>query len=252
MTIAGKYAYVLCDRGLVVVDIGNPAKPEITAEIGAPLLEPRALVVQFRYGFVLDQQGLKVLDVTDLAHPRIVTGATVPLENAKNLYVARTYAYIAGGRQGLVIVDVERPEHPKIDQVYTANGQINDSRDVKLGITNASAFAYVADGANGLRIVQIFAPNDNPNYLGFSPRPTPKLIATYRTRGPALALSKGVDRDRAVDESGNQLSVFNRRGSKPLSFEQLRRLYIHPKSGEFYTVTDRAPGPPAKEARKEP
>ena len=34
---------------------------------------------------------------------------------------------------------------------------------------------------NGMRIVQLFAPNDNPNYLGFSPRPTPKLIATYRT-----------------------------------------------------------------------
>jgi hypothetical protein len=250
MTIAGKYAYILCDRGLVVVDIGNPLKPEITAEIGAPLLQPGALAVQFRYAFVVDKQGLKVLDVTDLAHPRLVAGALVPLEEAQNLYVARTYAYVAGGRQGLVIVDVERPEHPAIDQVYTANGRINDTRDVKLGITNASAFAYVADGANGLRIVQIFAPNDNPNYLGFSPRPTPKLIATYRTRGPALAISKGVDRDRAVDESGNQLSVFNRRGSKPLSFEQLRRLYVH-ANGEFYTVTDRAPGPPAMEARKE-
>jgi len=30
--------------------------------------------------------------------------------------------------------------------------------------------------------------------LGFSPRPS--LIATYPTTGPALALSKGLDRDR--------------------------------------------------------
>ena len=51
---------------------------------------------------------------------------------------------------------------------------------------NASAFAYLADGANGMRIVQIFAPNDNPNYLGFSPNPTPKLIANYRTRDRRL------------------------------------------------------------------
>jgi len=28
----------------------------------------------------------------------------------------------------------------------------------------------------------MFAPNDNPNYLGFSPKPTPKLIASYRSK----------------------------------------------------------------------
>jgi hypothetical protein len=252
ITIAGKYAYILCNRGLVVVDIENPVAPVITAEIGAPsLVEPKAVAVQFRYAFVVDQQGLKVLDVTDLAHPRFVEEAFVPLHDARSIYLARTYAYVAGGKQGLVIVDVQRPEQPVLDQAYTANGQINDTRDVKLGITNASVFAYLADGTNGMRVVQIFAPNDNPNYLGFSPRPTPKLIATYRTRGPAIAISKGVDRDRAVDESGNQLSVFNRRGSKPLSSEQVRRLYTH-SNGEFYSVTDAPPGPPIQPTTEAP
>jgi hypothetical protein len=165
------------------------------------------------------------------------------------LYVARTYAYVAGGKQGLVIVDVEKPEHPVIDQIYSAGGEINDTRDVKLGMVNASAFAYLADGANGMRIVQIFAPNDNPNYLGFSPKPTPKLIANYRTKAPALAISKGIDRDRAVDESGNQLAVFNRRGSRPFTLEESRRMYIHPGNGEFYSVTNEAPGPPARSMR---
>jgi hypothetical protein len=243
ITIAGNYAYILCDAGLVVVDIENPLSPKITAHIGEPsLLEPRGLAVQFRYAFVVDKQGLKVLDVTDLAHPRPAANAFVALEDARNLYVARTYAYVAAGKEGLAVVDIQRPEHPFLDQVYNAGGTINDTRDVKLGITNASAFAYLADGVNGLRIVQIFAPNRNPNYLGFSPRPTPRLIGTYRTRGPALALSKGIDRDRAVDESGNQLSVFNRRGSGPLTAEQTRRMYIHPDTGRFYNVVDGPPG----------
>jgi hypothetical protein len=245
ITIAGHYAYILCKRGLVIVDIANPLEPKITAEIGAPdLREPRGLVVQFRYAFVVDQDGLKVLDTTALDKPRIVKNAVVPLHDARNLYVARTYAYVAGGKQGLVIVDVERPEHPAIDQIYNAGGEINDTRDVKLGMVNASAFAYLADGANGMRIVQIFAPNDNPNYLGFSPKPTPKLIASYRTKGPALGISKGIDRDRAVDESGNQLSVFNRRGSRPFTLEETKRMYIHPANGEFYSVTNDPPGPP--------
>ena len=242
ITIAGTYAYILCDRGLVVVDIENPVAPKITGEIGAPgLLDARGIAVQFRYAFVVDRQGLKVLDVTDLSKPRLVPGAVAPLEDAQNLYVARTYAYVAGGKQGLVIVDVERAEHPVVAQVFTGGGQINDTRDVKLGMTSASAFAYLADGVNGLRVVQIFSPSDNPNYLGFSPSPTPKLIATYKTRGPALAISKGVDRDRAVDESGNQLSVFNRRGSRPFNREEMRRLYVHPQTGQFYTVTNKAP-----------
>jgi hypothetical protein len=242
ITIAGTYAYILCDRGLVVVDIENPLAPKITGEIGAPgLLDPRGIAVQFRYAFVVDRQGLKVLDVTDLSKPRLVPRAVAPLEDAQNLYVARTYAYVAGGKQGLVIVDVERPEHPVVAQVFTAAGQINDTRDVKLGMTSASAFAYLADGVNGLRVVQIFSPSDNPNYLGFSPSPTPKLIATYKTRGPALAISKGVDRDRAVDESGNQLSVFNRRGSRPFNREEMMRLYVHPQTGQFYTVTNKVP-----------
>ena len=103
--------------------------------------------------------------------------------DARNLYVARTYAYVAGGNQGLVIVDVEKPEQPLIDQVFNAGGAIHDTNDVKLGMTAASAFAYLADGSGGMRIVQLFAPSDNPNYLGFSPKPTPKLIATYRTAG---------------------------------------------------------------------
>jgi hypothetical protein len=234
ITIAGHYAYILCNRGLVVVNIGNPLTPKVESEVS--LVAPRGIAVQFRYGFVVDREGVKVLDVTSLAHPRVIPGATLPLEDARNIYVARTYAYVAGGKQGLVIVDVERPEHPRIDQVFNAAGEVNDARDVKLGMTNASAFAYVADGNNGLRIVQLFAPNDTPNYLGFSPRPTPRLIATYHTKGPALAVSKGIDRDRAVDEDGNQLAVFNRRGSRPFNRQEMERLYL--RNGRLYTVTN--------------
>jgi len=243
ITIAGTFAYILTDRGLVVVDIANPLQPKVTAQIGAPdLADPRGVAVQFRYAFVLDREGLKVLDVTSLASPRVVPGAKLGLSDARNLYVARTYAYVAGGSQGLVIVDVEKPEKPVIDQVFNARGAIHDTNDVKIGMTAASAFAYLADGSGGMRIVQLFAPSDNPNYLGFSPRPTPKLIATYRTRGPALAISKGVDRDRAVDESGNQVAVFNRRGSRPLNKQEAERLFL--RNGQVYTVTDAPPGPP--------
>jgi hypothetical protein len=241
ITIAGTYAYILCERGLVVVDLDNPLQPKVTAEIGGPFLNaPRGIAVQFRYAFVVDRDGLKVLDVTHLAQPKPVPGAVVALEDARNLYVARTYAYVANGKLGVAIVDVEHPEQPKLDQMFSATGEINEANDVKLGMVSSSLFAYVADGRNGLRVVQLFSPPDNPAFGGFSPRPTPKLIATYRTRGPALAVSKGIDRDRAVDESGNQLAVFGRRGARPFNRQEMERMYL--RDGEVFTVTDDPPG----------
>src|SRR5262249_16277722 len=234
--IAGTHAYITCDRGLVIVDINEPLKPRVVAEIGAPSLKnPRAVQVQFRYAFVCDSEGVKVVDVTDPEHAAVVSGAVVPIADARNIYPVRTYAYVAAGAQGLVILDIEKPEQPKIDQVYNAGGQINDARDVKVGMTNVSLFAYVADGKNGLRVIQLTSP-ETPGNMGFSPRPAPELIATRHTHRLALAVSEGIDRDRAIDESGNQLSVFGRRGARPLNLDEIRRMIT--TGGQLFAVPE--------------
>jgi hypothetical protein len=237
ITIAGTYAYILCDRGLVVVDLDSPLHPKVTAEIGAPFLnDPHGVAIQFRYAFVVDREGLKVLDVTRMDQPKPLLRALVPLHDARNVYVARTYAYVADGKDGVAIVDVERPEQPRLDQIFNAGGTIDDANDVKLGMVSSSLFAYIADGKNGLKVVQLFSPPDNPAFGGFSPRPTPKLIAAYQTNGPALAVSKGIDRDRAVDENGNQLAVFGRRGARPFNRQETERMYL--QDGKLFTVSD--------------
>jgi len=242
VTLAGVYAYVLCDAGLVVVNLENPLQPKIVAKMGAPeLQEPRGIAVQFRYAFVVDREGLKVLDVTHLDQPRMVSAATLSFPDARNISVSRTYAYIAAGKQGVAIVDVERPEHPVVDQMFNAAGALADANDIKIGMVSSSQFALVADGRAGFKVLQLFSPQTAPGFYGFSPRPAPKLISVFRTRGPALAVSRGVDRDRAVDESGNQLSVFGRRGSRPFNLEEMQRLFL--RNGELYSVSD---GPPHK------
>jgi hypothetical protein len=238
ITIAGNFAYILTDKSLVAVDLENPLAPKVTATLGAPFLDnPRGIAVQFRYAFVVDRYGLKVLDVTDLAHPKPVEKGRLALGDPRNIYVARTYAYVADGRFGVSIVNIENPEAPFHDQEYSDNGKMDDVNDVKIGMVAGSAFAFVADGRNGLRILQIVSPWDDPaHFSGFSPRPTPKLIATARTRGPALAISKGIDRDRAVDESGNQIAVFGRRGARPLNHAEAQALYL--RNGHLFTVSD--------------
>jgi len=237
IAIAGTHAYITTDRELVIVSLNDPLNPRIVSRIA--LNHPHAVAIQFRYGFVSDDDGLKVIDVTDPERAHLVEGAGVQLRDARDVYLARTYAYVADGKDGVAIVDVKQPEKPRLDQLYNAEGKVNDARQVKVAMTNASLFAYVADGKNGLRILQLTSPETMATYAGFSPRPEPQLIATFKTKGDALAVSKALDRDRAVDESGNQIAVFGRRGARPLTLAETQRmLRTNEGRGEAFTVTD--------------
>ena len=146
-----------------------------------PLTDARASALQFRYLFVTDADGLKAIDVTDPEAPRVVQNNTIRLGDAQRVFVARTYAYVAAGSDGLVIVDVERPEAMREYQRFNADGTLNDARDVVVATTNASLFAYVADGKNGLKVLQLTSPESQPKFYGFSPEPKPQLIASYPT-----------------------------------------------------------------------
>ena len=222
LTIGGHYVYIMADDGLVVVDVDDPMAPEVATVV--PLEDGRASALQFRYLFVSDGSGLKVVDVTDPARAELVAGAEVPLDDPQRIYVARTYAYVAAGAQGLAIIDVERPRSPRLNELFADS--LTDTRDVVVASTNASLFAYVADGIGGLKVLQLTSPDSQPNFYGFSPEPRPQLIASFPTAEPALSLSKGLDRDRAVDETGGQIAVFGRLGSRPLNLEEMQRLYL--------------------------
>ncbi|HEX5776068.1 MAG TPA: multiheme c-type cytochrome, partial [Caulobacteraceae bacterium] len=235
VTLAGHYAYIAADAGLVVVDLDDPLKPRHVATV--PLRDARASALQFRYLFVTTAKGVEVVDVTKLSAPTLIEGALVPLADARRIYVARTYAYVAAVRDGLVILDVKTPDRPKLHERVTFDGALNDARDVVVGATNASLFAYVADGRNGLKVIQLTSPATQPNFYGFSPSPKPELIAWARTPTPALALSRGLDRDRAVDETGWQMAVFGRIGSRPFNRPEMERLFLR-WDGVPYRVSD--------------
>ncbi|WP_336957858.1 LVIVD repeat-containing protein [Sphingobium aquiterrae] len=233
--LAGQIAYIAADAGLVVVDLADPLHPRLAAV--RPLKDARASAIQFRYLWVTDADGLKLFDVTRLTDPVAVPSATVPLADARRVYLARTYAYVAAKADGLVIVNITNPTKPVIYRKETFGGAMNDAEDVVVATTNASLFAYVADGKNGMKVVQLTSPASQPNFYGFSPAPMPELIAWARTPSPALALSKGLDRDRAVDETGGQIAVFGRLGARPFTRSEMERLFLTGK-GIPYKVSD--------------
>jgi hypothetical protein len=237
---AGHRLYMTTPRGLYVIDVSDPTHPRITGSLTNGFLRnPRCIAIQFRYGFITDDDGLKVVDLTDPTRPIPLPRATVRLKHAGRLYVARTYAYVANGPEGLAIVDVENPERPFIDQMFNAGGALNDTRAVQIGSVNASQFALVADGKNGLRVVQLISPDTVPGAQGFSPRPNPKLIATYPTKGEAICVSRGLERDRVVDETGGQTVVFGRRGSRPFHLNEMERFYRASTTGEGKNIASK-------------
>ncbi|MDM4770396.1 hypothetical protein [Solimonas sp. SE-A11] len=245
VVLAGHRAYVSADAGIVVVNLNDPMKPQIEATI--PLQDVRSVAVQFRYLFAVTGAGLQTIDITKPAQPRVVAGALVPLADAHRVHLARTYAYVAAGKDGIAIVDIEKPEAPALLQRYDADGRIQDARDITVGSTNASLFAYVADAASGLHVIQLTAPDTQPKFYGFSPEPRPVWIAHRQTVKPALALSKGLERDRAVDETGHQIAVFGRIGSRPFNVEEMQRLYLD-KNGEPWFVSNQLKAVPPKKA----
>jgi hypothetical protein len=256
--VAGTNLYVVGERGLSVISIADPLKPVVVGELAGtdstpsgpeatgdavervparPLRHPRHIAVQFRYAFISDDDGLKVVDISEPTKPKLIAGAFIPLKEAGRLYVARTFAYVPNRSEGLAIINIENPQKPRLELMFTAGGALNDVRAVQVGSVNASMFALVADGRNGLRVLQLISPDTVPGHMGFSPAPNPKLIATYRTHGEAVAVSRGLDRDRVVDETGNQTVVFGRRGARPFNLSEMRRFLRH-ENGAEYRVED--------------
>ncbi len=86
--IAGTFAYVLCDHGLVVVDINDPKCPKIAGVLGGQsFIKPRSMDIQFRYAFICDCEGLKVVDITNPHSPQPTT--ILKMHDARDVKVMR-------------------------------------------------------------------------------------------------------------------------------------------------------------------
>ncbi len=181
------------------------------------------------------------------------------------------YVYVATGNKGFEGVAVAEHDEPEAifgsdlhriaypanyKQFLARNRELTSAYEHTGNVLDIQArgeYAYAATGAGGLRVYDI-ANIDNKGFservttapfspLGqrfFVPTKNAQAIASPSTLAidPLRAISKGIDRDRAVDESGNQLAVFGRRGARPLNRAEALRLYIHSRTGEFYSVAD--------------
>lgn len=144
---AGRFAYVLHDIGVEVIDMSNPHAP-----VGLGLDQVAGgndIEVLGDYAYVIDHY-LDVLDISDPRHP-----APVAHINGggwgMSLDLQYPFAYVADGPFGLSVFNIADPENPRL---LTTVDTLFQARDVEA----AGDFAYVADGASGIVVFDISNP----------------------------------------------------------------------------------------------
>lgn len=149
---APPYAYVATsnNRGLIVLDVSNPAGPVELGHNDTPYLAWSVAVIgreppepTYAYvGSLWDQ--VWVLDVSDPAEPNVVGGWAPDM--AYDLEIADGYLYAANGN-GLYIADISSPAHPVQTGYYATTMH---------SVAVAGDYAYL--GANDLRMLDVSDP----------------------------------------------------------------------------------------------
>jgi hypothetical protein len=194
VAVWGTHAYVADDvSGLQVINITNPASPEIVASVDTPGVAVDVAVFGTLACVADYDSGLHVIDITEPESPQIV--GSVDTGRTRSVAVSSTHAYVVS--DGLLVVDITNPANPQIvgsvdtpgggvavsgnhayvasssglhivDITNPANPQILgsvDTPDRALNVAVAGTHAYVADFRSGLQIVDITNPA-NPQIVG--------------------------------------------------------------------------------------
>ena len=136
-------------------------------QIRAPdLVEPLGISVQFRYAFVVESRVRRYW----MRQPLIIVASSPGRSCDSSMpacIVARRYAYVAAGKDGIAIIDVEKSEQPNLDHMFGWR-PVSHVNDVKIGMVDASALAFVADGKTDCALATGFA-RGSPTAHGFSP-----------------------------------------------------------------------------------
>jgi len=159
LVVAENYVYMTGDiavdegdavNGLAIIDITNPANPEVVGTLKPSLGRYGGLEVHGNYVYVANAgYGLKIIDISDVTNPKEISGVKYPNDYvyANGVTVVDNYAYVAYGTAGLQIVDVSDVTNPHI----VGSVATKDAQDV----TVVGNYAYVADWDGGVKIIDI-------------------------------------------------------------------------------------------------
>jgi len=175
--IDGNYAYVPAGLGgLNIIDISNPENPFAVSEYfssGCEFGRTYAWTVRDGYAYGSGRLcGIDIVDVSNPSNPTHVTrygdGAGFTYEHTDiSEFGIHRYLIAAAHVHGVDIVNVTSPELPNyVTTVGTDNAWAVE-------VSEDNQFVYVADGASGIKVIDISNPQD------------PTLLTSAQTSGTA-------------------------------------------------------------------
>ena len=113
MDVSGTHAYIADYlSGLQVIDITDPASPQIVGSLDTPGVA-FGVAVSGTHAYIADWSGLQVINTTYPTTPYNVGSVDTP-GDAYGVAVSGTHAYVADYLFGLQVVDITFPAHPQI------------------------------------------------------------------------------------------------------------------------------------------
>jgi hypothetical protein len=153
VAVAGGYAYIADTwDGAKVVDISNPATPSLAYAYHSAG-EAWDVVVAGTIAYLGDRNnGFYTIDISDPFNPEIMSYYPQAWSGTSEVYLAisNNLLYIVD-RDQLYLFNVSNPANPSFFGSYPS---LTDPK----GISIAGDYAYIADGENGLRVLDIQNP----------------------------------------------------------------------------------------------
>ncbi len=192
VAVDGTYAYLASnDAGLGVIDVSDPYNPSMVTQLPLPGWANNVRVSGGYAWMANADAGLRVIDISDPANPFEETYLDTP-GNTMDLVVSGNELFLADDGSGLVVVNITDPLNPL--EVTTAGGSVSavsmDGSRIFVGegysggftsydvstpsapvqggrlefpsitydVTISGSLAYIANDADGLRIVDLSDP----------------------------------------------------------------------------------------------
>lgn len=159
--VSEPYAYVAARyRGIRILDISDPAAPELVAS--GPGYHSEGIDLAGEVAYLADEDGLRLVDVSDPTDPQEI--ALYPLDYpALDVRLVGDVAFVAASEAGVYAINVASPSAPRVVGVY-------DTPGTATGIDVQGDRVYVADGEAGLLVLEMTACEPCPADLNFDRR----------------------------------------------------------------------------------
>ncbi len=151
VAVAEGKAYMASSKGLEIIDVANSASPFRISSMNTPG-DAEGVTVVGDTAYVVDWESLQIVSVSDPENPVAIGSVDIP-PGARSVTVSENKAYVAGGLNGLHIIDMSNPANPK---------KIASVETESLGITEVAVIGdtvYAADKNKGIKLINVSDPS---------------------------------------------------------------------------------------------